>query len=155
MCPGLGDACTGCMSAACAGVYCNCYNEPHCGGYLECRGLCTQEDTACLQNCAAVHEPGISAAVLTAHCAATACDESCMFGLSLDDCQACLYTECDEPMNACLANPECVALIQCFQTCPPGDMACGSQCAQEHPAGTLLAQSIRMCRLAECDGICP
>jgi hypothetical protein len=154
VCPGAGDACTGCLSEQCADVYCGCYNEIHCGGYLQCLGTCMQGDTACYQNCATVHEPGLSAAILTADCAATTCDASCSFGQPLSGCQKCLYTACAPQMNACIADPECTALIQCLQTCTPGDMPCIQACIAQHPDGLPEAQDVRDCRIDNCDGAC-
>lgn len=154
-CPGFGDACTECLSTGCAEVYCGCHGQPHCGGYLECLGTCAPGDAACAQNCAAVHEDGISVAILTADCAATACDASCAFGKALADCPKCLYTECAEEMNGCIANPECLALVQCVQMCVPGDEGCGPACVEGHPDGLFGAQAVKMCRLSSCDPICP
>jgi len=112
-------------------------------------------DTECAQSCATVHEAGISAAALTADCAGTTCDAGCAAGKALMPCQKCLYTECSNEMNACLANPECVALVQCIQACAPGDMACGQACADEHPSGLLQAVALRNCRIENCDESCP
>lgn len=153
-CPSAGDVCTQCLSEQCGAVYCACYEEIHCGGYLQCLGTCMMGDTACYQNCAAVHAPGISAAVLTADCAATTCDASCDFGQALNDCQKCLYTQCDQEMNACIADAECIALIQCIQMCAPGDMACGQACVGQHPDGLPEAQAVRDCRIQNCTDVC-
>lgn len=154
VCPGAGDACTGCLSEQCAEVYCGCYDEIHCGGYLQCLGTCMMGDTACAQNCATVHEPGISAAILTADCAATVCDAACNFGNALTGCQKCLYTACAPQMNACIADPECLALIACLQMCMPGDMACAQACIGQHPDGLSEVQDVRDCRLDNCFDVC-
>ncbi|MEZ4302491.1 MAG: hypothetical protein R3B70_46615 [Polyangiaceae bacterium] len=154
ICPGQGDACTTCMSTECSAVYCTCFDEIHCGGYLGCLGTCAAGDTACQQSCASVHEPGISAAFLVADCAATTCDGSCNFGQPLTGCQKCLYTDCAPEMNACIADAECLALIACIQQCAPGDMACGQACAQAHPDGLPEAQAVRDCRIDNCTDAC-
>lgn len=154
ICPGFGDTCTECLSTGCSDTFCACSDEIHCFGYLQCLGTCMMGDQPCFQNCAAVHEPGISIAILTADCAATTCDGSCMFGQPLTGCQKCLYTDCSEQMNACLADPECVALVQCLQACPPGDQACGQTCVNDHLMGLPEAQAVRDCRMDFCDGAC-
>ena len=153
-CPGAGDPCTDCLSTQCAAVYCDCYNEIHCGGYLQCLGTCMMGDAACAQNCATVHEPGLSAAILAADCAATTCDGSCSFGQPLNGCQQCLYTSCAPQMNACIADPECTALLQCLQACVPGDMVCAQSCVGEHPDGLPEAQAVRDCRIDNCGDAC-
>ncbi|MBK8253699.1 MAG: hypothetical protein IPK82_13660 [Polyangiaceae bacterium] len=154
VCPDCGDACTACLAVECSDIYCTCYDEPHCFGYLQCLGTCTMGDTACAQNCAAVHQDGISAAILVADCSATTCNDSCMFGQSLNPCQTCLYTNCSTQMNACVADSECLALIQCFQMCTPGDMMCAQACIGEHPEGWPELQEVLDCRNDQCDGEC-
>jgi hypothetical protein len=153
-CPPGNDMCTQCLSEQCAAVYCGCHEEIHCGGYLQCLGTCMMDDSACIQNCATVHQDGISPAILAADCAATTCDGSCNFGNPLNDCQKCLYTDCAPQMNACIADPECIPLIQCFQMCPPGDMMCGQACIGQHPDGWPEVQELRDCRNDLCDGPC-
>jgi hypothetical protein len=153
-CPGNGDPCTDCMSEQCADVYCGCYDEIHCGGYLQCLGTCTMGDTACYQSCAAAHQDGLSAAILVSDCASTTCDGSCNFGQPLSGCQKCLYNECPQQMNACIADPECIALIQCFQMCMPGDMGCGMACVAQHPDGLPEVQAVSDCQMTSCSGVC-
>ena len=155
VCAGLGDPCTECLSTGCADIYCGCSAEIHCGGYLQCLGTCMMGDAACAQNCATVHEAGISVAILTADCAATTCDADCQFGKALSPCQKCLYTSCAPEMNACLADPECLGLIQCTQACAPGDMACSQACVQAHPDGLASAQAVGTCRKIQCADSCP
>lgn len=154
-CPGYGDVCTTCISDSCADVWCACTSEPHCLGYLQCLGTCMPGDATCAQSCANVHEPGISAAILTADCAGTTCDASCDFGKALPDCQKCLYTSCPAEMNACIANAECIALIQCLQACAPGDMACSQGCVSDHQDGLADVQAIVPCRNDLCGDVCP
>ncbi len=154
-CQGFGDECTECMAASCAATYCACLEEDHCFGYLQCLGTCSMGDTTCFQSCAAVHEPGISLGILTSDCAGTTCDMSCQFGNPLNDCQKCLYTNCSSEMNACIANPECLGLVQCLQMCTPGDQACGQACVATYPEGLTDAQSVRDCRDTFCSGDCP
>lgn len=154
VCPAGDNPCAQCLSTECAATYCDCYDEIHCGGYLECLGTCMPGDAACAQSCAAVHTPGISAAILVADCAATTCDAACNFGQPLNDCARCLYVNCAEQMNACIADPECIALTQCVQTCEPGDVQCGQACVAEHPDGLPEAQDVRKCRMDACSGEC-
>lgn len=155
VCPGYGDACTECFSYNCSETWCACDAEPHCLGYLQCLGTCAQGDAACYQNCATVHEAGISKAVLVSDCAATTCDADCAFGKELTPCQHCLYTDCSSEMNACIADAECLALVQCYQACAPGDMACYQVCQTDHPDGITLAVSLGACRNTTCSAACP
>ena len=154
-CPGYGDACTDCLSSGCAATYCACYDEIHCFGYLQCLGTCMMGDAACAQNCATVHEPGISVAILVADCAATTCDADCQFGKALNACQKCLYTQCAPEMNACIADAECLALVQCIQACSPGDSTCSQACITAHPDGFSKAQGTGSCRKLNCADDCP
>ncbi|MFO0586028.1 MAG: hypothetical protein U0441_00745 [Polyangiaceae bacterium] len=155
VCPGYGDACTECLSTGCADTYCACYDEVHCFGYLQCLGTCMMGDAACAQNCATVHEPGISVAILVADCAATTCDADCEFGKALNDCQKCLYTACAPEMNACIADAECLSLVQCLQACPAVDPACSQDCVSAHPDGLAKAQAAGDCRKSQCPEACP
>lgn len=155
VCPGYGDACTECLSTGCAATYCACYDEAHCFGYLQCLGTCMMGDAACAQSCATVHEPGISVAILVADCASTTCDADCQFGKALNDCQKCLYTACATEMNACIADAECLSLVQCLQACPAADPACVQACVTAHPDGVAKAQAAGDCRKSECAGTCP
>ena len=110
-------------------------------------------DAPCYQNCATVHEAGISDGFLISDCAATTCDASCTFGQALMPCQKCLYTDCQKQMNACIADAECVALIQCTTMCM-GDMACVQDCVTAHPNGLNKALAVRDCRIANCNDKC-
>lgn len=152
ICPGF-SPCTDCMSTGCSEVYCACANEDHCLGYLDCLSYCAEGDNECRQMCANNHEPGIAAAILVVDCAATVCDGTCMFGKELNDCQTCLYTSCPEQMNACIADAECIALVQCLQTCS-GDMACAQACIGDHPDGLPEAQAVKMCQTDNCFDPC-
>lgn len=153
ICAGFSE-CTDCISTGCSEIYCACANEIHCFEYLGCLATCSMStDPDCPQKCAGFHQPGISAAILTADCAATVCDETCTFGKELNDCQTCLYTSCPEQMNACIADAECIALVQCFQTCS-GNMPCNQACIADHPEGLPEAQAVKMCQTDNCFDPC-
>ena len=154
-CLGYGDVCTECLSWSCSSSWCACDSEPHCLGYLQCLGTCAQGDTACYQSCASVHEPGISLGFLLASCAATACAGDCNFGKELTPCENCLYSNCDAETNACIADAECLSLVQCYKACPPGDGPCYQACQDQHPDGLMKAQALGACRNTTCSGECP
>lgn len=156
-CPGVGDPCTDCLSSSCGAAWCNCVEEPHCWGFLTCLGTCAPEDTACRQSCATVHEPGISLALLVLDCASPQCEGAgeCGFGKAATPCEECLYDHCSAEMNACIADAECLSLVQCYKACPPGDGPCYQACQDQHPDGLMKAQALGACRNTTCSGECP
>lgn len=154
-CETQGGVCPTCLSTGCPEVFCACQEEPHCFGYLECLGTCIEGPPDCAQSCAAVHEPGITAAILVADCSATTCAGDCMFGEPLNDCQKCTYGACPDEMNACIADAECLAVIACFKECPEGDTPCYQACASAHPDGFAVFKPARDCQKAACQELCP
>ncbi len=153
-CPGLGDACTDCTAAQCPATYCACYGNLECSALLQCLQGCAPNDPMCGQTCLTAHEDGISAAFLLGDCAATTCSASCPNATNaLTPCQQCLYGSCDIQMNACIANPECTALVSCYQACG-ANMACQQQCATQHPQGLADAGAVSNCAQASCSNTC-
>lgn len=153
-CPGLGDPCTDCTAAQCPATYCACYGNLECSALLQCLQACPPNDAGCGQTCLTAHENGISAAFLLGDCAATTCSASCPnANNALTPCQQCLYGACDIQMNACIANPECTAVISCYQACA-GNMACQQQCTAQHPQGVADAQAVNSCAQASCSNAC-
>jgi hypothetical protein len=153
-CESMGDDCTVCMAGQCTDVYCTCYANAACGNLMACAAECGSGDMGCHQDCLTNNADGISDALLLGDCAATTCDASCSFGTALGPCRTCLFSECKTAMNACFANPECTALIQCFQECSPGDMGCGQNCLAEHADGAVDAEAVRVCRQESCSRPC-
>lgn len=152
-CEGLGDPCTDCAAAQCPAVYCECAFNPECGLVIQCLQGC-MGDAACAQVCFTAHEDGISDAFLLGNCSATTCSMSCPNAPNpLNDCRKCRFEQCEVESNACLANPECQALIACVGGCN-GDPACGMQCAAQHQGGIADAQALRMCATANCSMEC-
>ncbi|MCC6551914.1 MAG: hypothetical protein IT372_02685 [Polyangiaceae bacterium] len=153
VCPDFGDPCTGCASASCPEIYCDCYNNPDCLALFQCSSGC-DGDQACVQACMTAHQDGIAAAYLLSDCAATICDASCAGGDELQPCSYCLAESCDDEMNACLADPECVALYNCLDGCAPVDLACQQGCYDAHGAGVPKLQDLLECAYSVCDGPC-
>jgi hypothetical protein len=55
-------------------------------------------------------------------------------------------------MNACLANSDCAALIQCVQACPSGSgqATCQQNCGLAHLAGLSDGQAVQSCASSMC-----
>jgi hypothetical protein len=72
-------------------------------------------------------------------------------------CDACLNQNCCPEIQACEANPACVALIGCIQTnCQgaPDITACALQNCTAHIGGAGEAQAIQQCSGASCPNEC-
>jgi hypothetical protein len=152
-CPGTGDACTSCVSTGCAAEWCSCYGNVECGQLLECYQACKPGDMACDQACETADPEGISAALLLSSCAATACPTECPGNTALSPCDQCLYSQCTVQMNACVANPECVAYFDCVQPCN-GGAVCIAMCQAAHPMGVVDAATVDQCAGVSCATVC-
>jgi hypothetical protein len=65
-----------------------------------------------------------------------------------DTCQQCaLNGPCSGAVNACFADPECYALIECLQDC--FDDACFNACASAHSAGLPLYDAVGICVICD------
>ncbi len=150
-CTDLGDACTQCEATACPVTYCDCYEDSECLALSACIVGCggTAE---CYQGCATDHPTAISHGALLVDCAATSCPEACPGYVPLTTCQECLYTRCQDEMNACIANPDCTELLYCLGDCT--DAECTNDCYFEHPDGTGDAGPVGTCLQDECPGEC-
>lgn len=152
-CSGFGDQCTECLSDGCADRWCNCKNNPDCIGLIQCANNCNN-NPMCEQGCLSTHEPGISDLYLLTDCAATACDAECPGNDQIDPCTVCLLEDCTDEANACLAEPECLALYQCLGECPNLDLMCQQGCYNDHGAGVMTLQPLLMCAQSTCPGPC-
>ncbi|MBI4956345.1 MAG: hypothetical protein HY908_30290 [Myxococcales bacterium] len=65
------------------------------------------------------------------------------------DCGACTscawYGPCGAYADACLANPECNAILECYPACPPNDDACYQACWWDHPEGHTDYNKVAIC----------
>lgn len=148
ICSDVGDPCTICESTTCPAEYCGCYDNGSCLLLAQCVAGCAVDDTACAQACWTQYPDGISDGALLTHCAATLCAEACGRYVPLTPCQLCLYTECAEAMNVCIANPECTALLQCLDACEaPG---CENTCYIAHPDGLADSGPVGRCAQEAC-----
>ena len=154
-CVDFGEPCSACEIVACEDRYCECYGNVDCGLYASCVIDCAPDDAMCLQACNTAYPDGITDAVLLNDCAATSCPQECAaFNLyELDPCESCLYLECETAMNACLAVPECTALLFCLADCG-GSMSCQNTCYATYPGGIEPATPVGTCSSQNCAGEC-
>ncbi|MBK9264511.1 MAG: hypothetical protein IPM54_32590 [Polyangiaceae bacterium] len=78
-----------------------------------------------------------------------------------NDCDTCIQCSigagglCADDLAICSANPECVALSNCYGACPAGDQMCNDMCAQMHVAGIADYNALAICAVCqECKGDC-
>jgi hypothetical protein len=151
-CRDLGDPCTQCEVQNCNDSYCACYGDQQCGDLFLCLSMCGLDDQNCWQACYTNNPGGISKAALISSCAATECTVECPGAIALDPCEICLYDKCDTAMNACIANPACLELLVCLDTCnSPG---CENQCYSLYPNGLADAGAVGNCLQASCATEC-
>jgi hypothetical protein len=61
-------------------------------------------------------------------------------------CQNCAwFGPCNTQAMACDNTPECVAIIQCYQSCAPNDQTCYSKCYWAHPMGHQVYDGLYLC----------
>ncbi|MCA9624231.1 MAG: hypothetical protein KC731_34640, partial [Myxococcales bacterium] len=144
-----------CELAACEARYCECYGNVDCGLYASCALECMPNDADCLQACNTAHPDGITDAVLLNDCAAKSCPTECAaFPLyDLTPCQICLYESCEPAMNACLAIPDCAALLFCLADCM-GDGTCETGCYGTYPGGFDAVVPVGTCSMQSCTAEC-
>lgn len=155
ICPDFGDPCTSCAAVSCPEIWCGCSENPECGSLFSCFAMCGG-DPDCQGGCLAMHEDGISDVLLVGGCAGTTCDAVCSFGNpNFGPCQECIFTSCQPEWNACLSEPDCLELWQCFQACEPLDLTCQQACYATFPDGVQLLEDALMCSNASCSSVCP
>ena len=121
-----------------------------CGSLVQCSQACAG-NADCNQDCFTNNQNGISEAALLNNCAATQCP-SCPGTSALSPCELCVFTSCSSQMNACLANPDCNALLACVQACPMDANydACVQDCGFLNFGGIDDAQNVSSCVSANC-----
>lgn len=93
--------------------------------------------------------------------AALTCDAQSLACDGASGCQTCARDgACKPDLDACTANPECVALNNCFGMCeamPAAEQpACRTQCRTDHPSGATTYDAIALCVICEqCPTSCP
>jgi hypothetical protein len=65
-------------------------------------------------------------------------------------CQACVTATCSDTWNACLADPACVAEINCISGCATA--ACEKQCQTDHPSAN--GDAVLTCLRGPCKNAC-
>ena len=147
-CPGAGDSCTNCAATTCPSEWCACAGEADCVPLLDCWDACQTE--ACFQTCMTDHPGGVSTAVVLNSCASSVCP-GCQQGWEpLDPCTECIFTSCDEAMNACYAMPACIGLWTCLGECSPLNLSCQQGCYNSFGAGVSTLQTALECADSQC-----
>lgn len=157
-CQSLGDACSLCLHTNCQDLYCTCYNNADCTDLVfNCLSQCdpaAADYQMCTQDCATMYSGGVSDAALLGGCSDQNCAADCPpSGIPIDPCSECLFTNCSNEMNACFANAECAAILECAQACPvtdPGNPNCPQDCALAHPGGLQQALAVLNCSDMNC-----
>jgi hypothetical protein len=141
------------MSVGCPEIWCGCSQNPECIALIQCSNGCNGDD-ACVQACMVAHEEGIADLYLLSDCAATVCNPVCGGGQDITPCTECLAMDCEDELNACLGDPECLALYDCLDGCEPIDLACQQACYDAHGAGVPPLQDLLECAADQCAGEC-
>lgn len=149
ICAPLGGACSGCVSMECSASWCACTDNPECLATLVCFGQCTTD--TCYSDCLSAHSAGASDALLVLGC--PGCAAQCG-SQPIDPCTECLYTDCEDQTNACVAEPDCLPLWGCLNDCPPGGLTCQSNCYDAYPEGIMVLESLFNCAESDCSGTC-
>jgi hypothetical protein len=153
ICSNFGDPCTTCLSTACPATYCACEMNSECLALSSCLHNCGSNQS-CGQMCDSGHPNGISPLVLLSDCAATSCPTECPNNKPISDCTKCTVDTCPDAFNACIADPECVALYQCLAGCGKLDLTCQQGCYGQHGAGTMKLQALLQCESMPCASVC-
>jgi len=72
------------------------------------------------------------------------------------DCQDCAFAgACSDETDACLADADCVALVDCLDPCTT--QACDTACFNAHPSGAAIYDTLAVCVICDecpitCDG---
>ncbi len=152
ICPSQ-SPCGACVSMACPEVWCACGENSECGALFLCFQGCA--DDACTQACLGSHPDGIADAVLVTGCATDPCGASCPMAMNpISPCEECLYTSCEDEMNACVSNPECTGLWACFGMCAQFDLTCQQACYDTYPDGVAPLEDVFNCGGPACSDPC-
>jgi hypothetical protein len=74
-------------------------------------------------------------------------------GEPVDACEECFDTNCSTQSDACEANADCGALLDCWDQCT--DEACYETCYTTHAAGAPLVDAMIECEQLHCATQCP
>jgi hypothetical protein len=169
-----GDAtCDTCLGTSCCAQANACFGDADCTALLDCGDACN--DSTCLAACEAAHPSGAAKISAISTCVDTTCGAACggtpgldagsgpgpapgpspgSCGLTSSDptCDACLDASCCAESTACVDDPQCVALVSCYDACT--DDACATACDAAHPAGTAHLNAVFGCVQTNCATSC-
>jgi hypothetical protein len=163
--------CGTCALDACASEVTACNGDPGCAAYLSCVracdvGIAAGIDPTCESACPVADSSTTSdlKAALTlcrldgAGKACAACEistaQQCAPSVETPPCWICEDEQCCETQAACLDDPDCKALNECWKACPEGDAVCEDQCALNHPLGFANFGPRFACVVSECGSEC-
>ena len=69
-------------------------------------------------------------------------------------CSQCQFDSCGCEYASCLVNADCFRILNCFNTCAAGDVACGFDCRKKYPAGDQLYDRFAACVGQACILVC-
>jgi hypothetical protein len=155
--------CDTCIDASCCAENTACVSDADCAALVACGDAC--RDDACISACMSAHPSGATKLDTLSSCVQTSCSSACGgpppggppgsacgFGSGDATCDTCLDTNCCGDANACLADADCTALIDCAQSC--ADDACISACEAAHPGGTAKINALSTCADTTCGSAC-
>ena len=142
-------------------VYLNRLNRT---ALIDCAQTCS--DSACEAACESAHPTGTTKMTALSTCANTACGATCggppsgpgpgpaSCGLTsgVATCDTCLDASCCAPTSACLADPDCTAIVGCYDAC--SDAACAAACDAAHPTGSSKLTAVFTCLQTSCASTC-
>jgi hypothetical protein len=180
------SACAACQEQACAPQVAQCTDDPGCARYLACVLACDvgadgNVDPMCVATCPAAGGTATRQAIGSVSAcfgtgAGSLCDscggdggtgysvihEGCMQVTSTTQpCYALEQSECCNTLMACLNSPGCVAITQCFSTCPPDDIlpdagadggfpSCKEACIARNPGARAIYVPFDICFNLDC-----
>lgn len=158
-----GDAtCDACLGASCCAPNAACVGNADCTALVTCMDAC--RDDACFGTCLSAHPTGAGLLDTLSSCVETSCSAACggpssppsgsACGFASGDatCDTCLDTSCCGAANACLADADCTALLDCAEPC--ADDACFSACEAAHPTGATKLGALSTCATTTCGSAC-
>lgn len=149
VCDAFPGPCPQCVANECGQTWCSCTENQECIALLGCFGDCMTE--GCYQECMAAHPEGTGDALNVLAC--PPCADLCG-SAPVDPCTECLYTDCEEELNACVGEPDCVPLWNCLIECPQGGLTCQNNCYDSFPDGIQTLETMFNCTSTECVGEC-
>lgn len=142
------DACSQCELDKCKDAYCTCWDNPACIVLAACVKKCDPKDQPCMQACWTASKDGIADGAMVWDCAGTMCAQACPGYTPLTACDKCLFKSCSDQMVACMANADCIKLLDCRKNCL--DVACQNKCSADNPGGKDDANALTVCATAKC-----